>query len=355
MTPHRARARVASSLDAADACGARGVIARDAMRARGRAGGRGGDASLFDPFFWYVVRESFVAIRRAWTSAEFEPRGAVLTLAIVFAERVGAWAPFDARALMFARGAAVCPARALGRRGTAGAFARACGLATCAHGSDFHAVYNAGSLFVKMVETERRVRASVAGEASAAAATCAFALCLGALSNALAAVSATYVFPDLARECFQGSGGLLFALKTYRARADFAAGYRGRVSFFGFIDVPAELASLAEIAILYMLDSSPAMLNLYGAGAVVGFTLASFESVAMRALARATRAVSFAFGIGPRVRVGSRVVLTGMRNGSLNGQWGTVAAVPAMGDEVTVRLDSDGRRVTALRVNLLVP
>ena len=277
-----------------------------------------------------------------------------MTLVIVFAERVGAWMPFEVPVLMFARGARTCPARALGRRGTWTAFARACALGTCAHGSDFHAVYNGGSLFAKLVETERRVRASAPGEASAAA-TCAFALGLGALTNALAAVSATYVFPELARECFQGSGGLLFALKTYRARADFAAGYRGRVSFFGFIDVPAELASLAEIAILYMLDSSPAMLNLYGAGAVVGFTLASFESAAMGALARATRAVSSLLRLGPRVRVGSRVVLTGMRNGSLNGQWGVLETVPMMGDEVTVRLDSDGRRVTALRVNLIVP
>ena len=297
------------------------------------------------------------AWRRSVTTMGFEPLGAALTLGVVFAERAVRWIPVEEiregalrAAFGYAETARACP-RSM-RRMTMLAFAKTCVLATCAHYNDYHAVYNAGSLFAKMVETEKRVRASVTRDASAAA-TAAFALVLGGLANATAVVSANYLFPDLASQCFQGSSGLLFALKTYRARADFAAGVRGRVSFFGFIDVPAEMASLAEIAILYMLDSSPAMLNVYASGAVVGLALASFESSAMNALARATRGVQSLLSLAPGGRIGARVVLTGMRNGSLNGQWGTVTA--NVGGQVTVRLDSDRREVTALPNNLIFP
>jgi hypothetical protein len=206
-------------------------------------------------------------------------------------------------------------------------------------------------MFVKMAETERRVREAVGTRASAPA-TVAFALALGMATNVAAAASARALGYDDA--CWRGAGGLVFALKTYRARVDYARGYRGRVSFFGFIDVPAETASVAEIVILALLDSSPTALNLYGAGAAVGFMVASFERETMRGLACATRGVKKLLGValGPSVRVGSRVVLARMRNASLNGNWGTV--VETRGDQVTVSLDVDGRNITALRDNLIV-
>jgi hypothetical protein len=114
------------------------------------------------------------------------------------------------------------------------------------------------------------------------------------------------------------------------------------------------MASVVEIIILALLDSSPTALNLYGAGAAVGFLVASFESSVMRSLASATRGVKSLLGLalGPSVRVGSRVVLARMRNGSLNGEWGRVVQV--LGDQVTVSLDVDGRNVTALRDNLII-
>jgi hypothetical protein len=210
-------------------------------------------------------------------------------------------------------------------------------------------------LFLKTAETERRIRASVTRDASAAA-TVAFALFVGAVTNAVTALNAKYLGLD--STCVCGSSGLVFALKTYRARVDFRTGYRGRVSFFGFIEVPAEMASLAEIAILYMLDSSPAMLNLYGSGALVGFVLASTESVAMQNLAKATRMVKLALGLATRStrypRAGSRVVLSNMRNGSLNGKWGTVESVSTFNDEVRIKLDEGARVVSALHSNLII-
>ena len=83
----------------------------------------------------------------------------------------------------------------------------------------------------------------------------------------------------------------LLALKTIESAADFTR-RRGRVSFFGFIDVPAEMASLAEIAILFLLDSSPSALNLYASGAAVGFVLRQRAARGGAVLDRATRAAA---------------------------------------------------------------
>ncbi len=334
-------------------------------RARGRGRGRGPDpmALLFAVRAW---EEGSRAWRRASERYGFEPYGALLTLALVTMERANA----HLGVIPWETPEAVCPnasfsrLRGRGRRTStsvlarAGEFAMTCLWATCAHGSDVHAVYYAGSLFAKTMETERRIRATLArgaGEATTAAATAAFTLVLGAITNAVAATSATYAF-GLGDSCFNGCGGLVFALKTYRARADFAAGARGRVSFFGFIDVPAEMASLAEIAILFLLDSSPSALNLYASGAAVGFVLAANESRAMRCLDRATRGVAALLGFAsrPSIRPGTRIALTNMRNGSLNGQWGTVTRASATSDEVSVTLDENGSTITALRSNLIV-
>lgn len=300
------------------------------------------------------------AWHRATASYGFEPYGALITLAVVMMDRANA----HLGVIPWETPEAVCPNalfRRLGRRSTgawARDFATTCLMATCAHGSDVHAVYYAGSLFAKTMETERRIRATLArgaGEAASAAATAAFTLVLGAITNAVAAMSATYAF-GLGDACFNGCGGLVFALKTYRARADYAAGARGRVSFFGFIDVPAEMASLAEIAILFLLDSSPSALNLYASGAAVGFVLAAYETRAMRCLDRATRGVGalLGFALRPSIRRGTRVALTNMRNGSLNGQWGTVTRCSTTSDEVSVSLDENGSTITALRSNLIV-
>ena len=131
---------------------------------------------------------------RAWRRASerygFEPYGALLTLALVTMERANA----HLGVIPWETPEAVCPnasfsrLRGRGRRTStsvlarAGEFAMTCFWATCAHGSDVHAVYYAGSLFAKTMETERRIRATLArgaGEATTAAATAAFTLVLG--------------------------------------------------------------------------------------------------------------------------------------------------------------------------------
>ena len=321
---------------------------------RGRARARGRDGACGDPMFYYLTWRSLEAIARCWRATRdafwFEPVGAAATLGVVFGERVARRAPGAiGDAARVVSSAAMC-ARGRGRGGAAERL-RDAALATCSHESDFAVAMFAGSMFAKMAETERRVREAVGTRASAPA-TVAFALALGMATNAAAAASARAL--GYGDACWRGAGGLVFALKTYRARIDYARGYRGRVSFFGFIDVPAETASVAEIVILALMDSSPTALNLYGAGAAVGFMVASFERETMRGLACATRGVKKLLGValGPSVRVGSRVVLARMRNASLNGNWGTV--VETRGDQVTVSLDVDGRNITALRDNLIV-
>ena len=253
-----------------------------APRPRARGGARARDGAYGDPMFYYLAWRSLGAIARCWRATRdafgFEPVGAAATLAVVFGERVARRAPGAiGDAARVVSSAAAC-ARGRGRRRAVERL-RDAALATCSHDSDFAVAYYAGSMFVKMAETERRVREAVGTRASAPATVC-FALALGMATNVVAAASARALGYDDA--CWRGAGGLVFALKTYRARIDHARGYRGRVSFFGFIDVPAEMASVAEIVILALLDSSPTALNLYGAGAAVGFMVASFERETMR-------------------------------------------------------------------------
>jgi len=325
-----------------------------------------GDGFGFDPFVLYFAHRAYVTVRATWRACVeargFEPRGAALAAVIVFAERALRWVPVgDAHGVAERMSAshAICPRAFFAlveRRGFAEALptiVQSCFLATCVHVSDAHAIYNLGSLFLKLSELEGRIRASATREASTAA-TVAFALVLGALTNAVAVASAKYVMTDAYNTCVVGSNGLLFALKTYRALADHRDGVRGRVSFFGFIDAPSNYAALIEIAILYMLDHSSASLNLYLSGCVVGFAFASFERRAMALTASAATVARALLGgiVSPSVRVNSRVVLRDMRNASLNGQWGVVIAVND--SDVSVLLDVDARRVSALRSQLIV-
>lgn len=338
-----------------------GVGRGAAYRNRRRPGSAG-----FDPWLLYFAHHAYKTIAAAWTRCVdaygFEPHGTALALSIIFAERALGWVPMREVQAFVERAASVgalCPrvlARQVQRYGivsSASMIARACFMATCVHVSDAHAIYNLGSLFLKTSELEKRIRAS-ATRATAIPATVAFVLTLGACANAVAIVSASTIMPDAYNVCFSGSNGLLFALKTYRASVDYRDGIRGRVSFFGFIDVPAHFAALAEIAILYMLDHSPASMNLYLSGCFVGFVLAHFERRVMDVAAGLASGIArLASGVVPSsIRVGSRVVLRGMRQGSLNGQWGVIVSV--RGDEVRVKLDVDARTVTALRANVIV-
>jgi hypothetical protein len=270
----------------------------------------------------------------------FEPYGTAFALTIIFAERVMDWVPVRELIALVERAneiGTLCPsvlARHVTRYGisaSASMIAKTCFAATCVHATDMHAIYNLGSLFLKTSELEKRIRAS-ASRATAVPATVGFVLALGALTNAVAILSACTIMTNAYNSCVSGSTGLLFALKTYRARVDYRDGVRSRVSFFGFIDVSAHYAALVEIAILYMLDHSPASMNLYLSGCFVGLVLAQFAPSS--------------------IRVGSRVVLRNMRQGSLNGQWGVVVSV--RGDEIGVNLDVDARTVTALRANVIV-
>jgi hypothetical protein len=323
-------------------------------------------ASFVDPWVFYFAHQAYKTVNAAWAQCVhaygFEPYGTAFALTIIFAERVMDWVPVRELIALVERAneiGTLCPsvlARHVTRYGisaSASMIAKTCFAATCVHATDMHAIYNLGSLFLKTSELEKRIRAS-ASRATAVPATVGFVLALGALTNAVAILSACTIMTNAYNSCVSGSTGLLFALKTYRARVDYRDGVRSRVSFFGFIDVSAHYAALVEIAILYMLDHSPASMNLYLSGCFVGLVLAQFERPAMNfAAALASGVARLASGVAPSsIRVGSRVVLRDMRQGSLNGQWGVVVSV--RGDEIGVNLDVDARTVTALRANVIV-